>query len=182
MEDSFALAELPPVRRVCARHFRQPSHTHLPMLIRDILTEERTLLGIRGTSKKRILEFLSRFIAEQVDTLEDSDIFTRLIARERLGSTGIGEGVAIPHCRIPGSTETVGAMVVLHDPIDFDAADKKPVDIIFVLLVPEEANDQHLETLKELACRFKQPTFRDKLRNSEDQKQLFDAMVDYSNI
>ena len=152
------------------------------MLIRDILTEERTLLGIRGTSKKRILEFLSRFIAEQIDFLDDKEIFNCLINREKLGSTGIGEGVAIPHCRIPGNDKTIGAMVVLHDPIDFDSVDKQPVDIIFVLLVPEEANDEHLETLKELAGRFNQASFREKLRRSEDTEHLFNAMVDYSSV
>lgn len=104
----------------------------------------------------------------------------RLIQRERLGSTGIGNGIAIPHCRIPNLTQVVGALVTLDNPIDFEAIDDNPVDVIFVLLVPEESFEEHLETLATLAGLFNQDAFCDALRNADSDEQLYNAAVNFS--
>lgn len=130
-------------------------------------------MGAQCTSKKRLLEHISNVLAEQLDDAQSDDIFDRLIAREKLGSTGIGEGIAIPHSRLRECEDTLGALFVLKDPVDFDAIDRKPVDIVFVLLVPEEATEQHLQTLKMLAEKFNEEDFRNHLRQAQSDSELY---------
>lgn len=146
------------------------------MQINEILTPERTLIGVPGGSKKRVLEYFSKFIAQQNPELDAEEVFTKLIARERLGSTGIGDGIALPHCRISKCTEAVGTFIQLKDKIDFDAIDGQPVDLIFLLLVPEEANEVHLQTLALLAERFSNEELRKELRKSDQPEQLYQLL------
>jgi len=141
--------------------------------ISQILTPQRTQMGAQCTSKKRLIEHISNFIADNIEDAQSDDIFDRLIAREKLGSTGIGEGIAIPHSRLRECQDTIGALFVLKEPVDFDAIDRKPVDIVFVLLVPEEATEQHLQTLKMLAEKFNQEDFRNRLRQAQSDEALF---------
>ena len=101
------------------------------------------------------------------------DIFERLLNRERLGSTGIGEGIAIPHCRLPACDKAFGVLLRLEQAIDYDAIDRQPVDLVFALLVPEEATDEHLQVLSMLARNFSEAEFRQALRNAPDSKQLY---------
>ena len=149
------------------------------MLINELLIPSRALCALEGGSKKRILEIASQHIAEQLSELTAEDIFSGLINRERLGSTGIGEGVAIPHCRLAGCTQPIGFLIQLANPIDFDAIDGNPVDLLFVLLVPEEACEEHLQTLGNLAELFSQPAFRDALRSALSDQALYRAAVEY---
>lgn len=144
------------------------------MPILSLLTPERVLQNIEGGSKKRIIELVSKIIAESDEALTAEAIFSGLIGRERLGSTGIGEGVAIPHCRLAGVNTAIGALVSLSEPIDFDAIDNRPVDLLFFLLVPEEACDDHLSTLGKLAEVFSQEELRSKLRETHSKEQLFE--------
>ena len=141
--------------------------------ISNILTPQRTLMGAQCSSKKRLLEFISNFLCEQIEDSQADDIYERLIAREKLGSTAIGEGIAIPHSRLSECTDTLGALFVLQDPIDFDSIDRKPVDIVFVLLVPAEATEQHLQTLSMLAQKFNEEDFRQSLRSAQNSEELF---------
>lgn len=141
--------------------------------ISNILTPQRTLMGAQCSSKKRLLEFISNFLCEQIEDSQADDIYERLIAREKLGSTAIGEGIAIPHSRLSECTDTLGALFVLQDPIDFDSIDRKPVDIVFVLLVPAEATEQHLQTLSMLAQKFNEEDFRQSLRSAKSSEELF---------
>lgn len=143
------------------------------MQINEILTPKRTLYGVPGGSKKRVLEYFSKFIAQEYPKLDAEEVFTKLIARERLGSTGIGDGIALPHCRISKCTEAVGTFIRLKDKIDFDALDGQPVDLIFLLLVPEEANEAHLQTLALLAERFSDEELRKELRKTDQPEQLY---------
>ncbi|MDO3388354.1 PTS sugar transporter subunit IIA [Gilvimarinus sp. SDUM040013] len=145
------------------------------MEIAQILSPERTLCHIEGVSKKRALEILANTIAESEPMLDADDVFRRLIAREKLGSTGIGHGIAIPHSRIPGCDCTLGALITLKDPIDFDAMDGEPVDVLFAMLVPEESNDEHLQTLAALAGALNNDTYRQTLRAARSPLELFDA-------
>ncbi len=147
------------------------------MSLNSVLTPLRTLDGVPGGSKKRLLEFFSKFISQQLPTLESTEVFDKLIARERLGSTGIGEGIAVPHCRISNCTESVGTFIRLKDKIDFDAIDGKPVDMLFVLLVPEEATDEHLQLLSSLAEKFSDPEFCRTLRTAPNSDALYQLWI-----
>jgi len=141
--------------------------------IEDILTPERALLNVAVTSKKKLLEFLAGFVTEQLPGSTADDIFDRLLSRERLGSTGIGEGIAIPHCRLRYCEQAIGILMKLEEPVDFDSIDGKPVDLVFALLVPEEATEEHLQVLAMLAENFSNAQYREALRNAPDTRHLY---------
>jgi len=151
------------------------------MSIISLLSPERTLQHVEGGSKKRILEFVSNIIAESNGSIVAEDLFSGLISRERLGSTGIGEGVAIPHCRLAGITEAIGALIHLSEPIDFDAIDNRPVDLLFFLLVPEEACEEHLNILGKLAESFSQEAIREQLRKADSNTHLLQVASEVFN-
>ncbi len=145
--------------------------------ISEILTLERTQLGAQCSSKKRVIEYVANFLADKIPDAQADDLYEHLIAREKLGSTGIGEGIAIPHSRLSECEDTLGALFILETPIDFDAIDRVPVDIVFVLLVPTEATEQHLQTLSMLAQKFSQQSFRDNLRQAKDSHELYQLAI-----
>ncbi len=149
----------------------------LAMQIESLISPGRTLCGIEGGSKKRALELLANTIAQDIPAINADELFRRLIGRERLGSTGIGHGVAIPHCRVENCTGTVGALITLSEPIDFDAIDSQPVDILFAMLVPEDAHDEHLQTLATLAGALNNPEYRQRLRKAESDQSLYQAAI-----
>ncbi|MFK7893718.1 MAG: PTS sugar transporter subunit IIA [Granulosicoccus sp.] len=111
---------------------------------------------------------------DEPEVLTDMGILDALISRERLGSTGLGHGVGLPHSRLCAIDEPVAAFVSLESGIDYDAADSVPVDLVLGLLVPEHCNDEHLKILANLAKRFNEPAFRDKLREFTHPQTLFD--------
>jgi len=145
----------------------------------DILSPSRTITGVAGTSKKRVLQSIAQCISETTPDLSADDIFDSLVAREKLGSTGFGNGVALPHCRLLQCTDIIGAFFRLSQPVDFDAIDRKKVDLIFVLLVPDDpgGNSTHLNTLSALAEKFNESSFRDSLRQAADSDALFQLMT-----
>lgn len=147
------------------------------MQLSSILTPERTLFGAPGSSKKRVLENIASFICEDISTLDPLKLFDKLIEREKLGSTGLGKGIAIPHCRINNCTSVIGTLITLDNPVDFDAIDGQKVDLLFVLLVPEEAHDEHLKALAKLAELFSQQHFCDQLRNSKNSESLYNNII-----
>ncbi|MFA6121416.1 MAG: PTS IIA-like nitrogen regulatory protein PtsN [Sideroxydans sp.] len=136
-------------------------------LISKILTSECVLLDAESTSKKRVFERVG-ILFENTQNIARSQVFDSLFAREKLGSTGLGQGVAIPHGRVKGLRDAVAAFVKMETPIPFDAPDGLPVNFIFVLLVPERATDLHLQILGELAQMFSDQKFRDELTNAND--------------
>jgi len=145
--------------------------------ISNILTPARIQLGAHCSSKKKLIQHISQFLAATIEDAQADDIYERLIAREKLGSTGIGEGIAIPHSRLEECEGTVGALFILDEPIDYDAIDRKPVDIVFVLLVPAEATEQHLQTLSMLAQQFSQEEYRSSLRSAKNQDELYQLAI-----
>ncbi len=147
------------------------------MQIEAILTPGRTRNQIAGGSKKRVLETLAQLIASDRPNLNAEDLFQRLIARERLGSTGIGSGIAIPHCRFETEGNTLGALITLQDPVDFDSIDNAPVDIVFAMLVPENTEANHLQTLASLAEALQQASYVEKLRSARSNEELYDRAV-----
>lgn len=146
------------------------------MQIEHILTPKLTFAGVPGGSKKRVLELIGKMIAQHTN-LDSDAIYESLIAREKLGSTGFGNGIAIPHCRLEQCTEAIGALLQLNSKIDFDSLDGEPVDLIFVLLVPYEATEQHLQILKMLAEKLDQDELREALREAPDAASLYRVMT-----
>lgn len=134
------------------------------MKLSEILTPDRILLDSDATSKKRVLESASQLLAGNDENLSPRAVFDCLIAREKLGSTGLGHGVAIPHGRFSGLDEATGVFIRLPAGVDFDAPDDAPVDLVFALLVPEESTEEHLKILAEIASRFDSEDCRDALR------------------
>lgn len=149
------------------------------MNINQILTPERTFCHAPASSKKRALEIVADFLSSNNPNIDSTELFENLTARERLGSTGIGMGVAIPHCRYNKIEQTQACLVKLKQPVDFDAIDNQPVDILFVLIVPEDAHDEHLQTLAELARLLSQTEYRNQLRKSQTSEELFQAAVHF---
>lgn len=143
------------------------------MHIEAILTPSRTLNHTVGGSKKRVLETLAQLIANDQPGINAEDVFQSLIARERLGSTGIGAGIAIPHCRFPTDGNTLGALITLRDPVDFDSVDNAPVDIVFAMLVPENTEASHLQVLAKLAEALQQEDCVKQLRAASSNEELY---------
>ena len=128
--------------------------------IEAILSPELTQCGLPGSSKKKVLQQIARLISNQFIDLDENTIFDNLIARERLGSTGIGQGIAIPHSRLESCDRVIGCLFTLETGISFDSIDNEDVDILFVLLVPQEATSEHLELLSQIAEKFNNKSFR----------------------
>lgn len=145
------------------------------MKIADLLTPEHTYCNIDGVSKKRVLENLSMYLNDAGDVSgTDADaIYQKLLERERLGSTGIGSGVAVPHCRVPGCNRITGVLLKLSDQVDFDAIDSKPVDLIFALMVPQEHSDEHLQALASIAELMQSEEVRKRLRGAANNRDLY---------
>jgi len=131
-------------------------------LIYKLLPESNVLIDLDVSSKKRVFEHVG-LLFENNNSVARSEVFDSLFAREKLGSTGLGQGIAIPHGRIKGLKEAMGALVRMRQPIPFDAPDAQNVSIIFVLLVPDRATDMHLQILSELAQMFSEKPFREQL-------------------
>jgi PTS system nitrogen regulatory IIA component len=147
------------------------------MNLQTILSPELTFCNVPGISKKRLLETAAELIAAVVPQVNAGQIYEALIAREQLGSTGLGDGIAIPHCRIPRCQNTIGCLIKLDKPVDFDAVDNKPVDLLFFLLVPENTLAGHLEALRTLAENFSNPVFCERLRATGTNDELYAAAI-----
>ncbi len=149
------------------------------MQLEDILSESRCLSNLEGVSKKRLLTTISEILGTEHKHLDADDIFTALMAREKLGSTGLGNGIAIPHCRVPLCTGIIGMLITLQEGIDFDAIDDKPVDLLFVLIVPEQQQDEHVQALGQIAKLFSDEDFCFTLRSTSDAQDLYNIAITY---
>lgn len=147
-------------------------------LVAKLLPPSNIVLDLDVTSKKRLFE-QAGLLFENNQGIARSLVFDSLFARERLGSTGLGQGVAIPHGRIKGLKDAVGALIRLSVPVTFDAPDGKPVGLAFVLLVPENANEQHLQILSELAQMFSDRELRERLASEPDSGILHQSIVSW---
>lgn len=149
--------------------------------IENILTPGRSRTNVPGGSKKRVLEYIANLIGQQVPDLDSQTVFENLVAREKLGSTGFGNGIAIPHCRLKGCAMPISALLHLDAPVDFDAIDGAPVDLLFVLLVPEAATDAHLELLRQIASMLDRKEVRERLRSASSDDDLYQVVLDEQN-
>ena len=148
----------------------------MAMDITDLITRERIVCDSEVTSKKRVIEVLSELLATGQTDLTARPIFDSLIGRERLGSTGLGHGVALPHGRFSQSQQAIGAFVKLKQGVDFDAIDRRPVDLVFGLLVPDHYTDEHLKILAYLAEMFSDRAFCQQLRETDSNQALFEQL------
>jgi PTS system nitrogen regulatory IIA component len=133
----------------------------------NLLHASQVLLDFDASSKKRVFEQAGMLFENHLG-LARSVVFDSLFAREKLGSTGLGQGIAIPHGRIKGLKQAAGAFLRLATPVPFDSPDGRPVNLLFILLVPEQATEEHLQILSELAQRFSERPFREKLLAAPD--------------
>lgn len=144
--------------------------------ISGLLSVKNILLDVEATSKKRVFE-QAGLLFEENHGIARAKVFDSLFARERLGSTGLGEGIAIPHGRIKGLEEAVAAVFRLAEPVSFDAPDGKPVAILIFLLVPEHATQQHLEILSEVAEMLSDSGLRSSLLDSQTPDALYQSLI-----
>lgn len=147
-------------------------------LIANLLTADNVVADLDVSSKKRLFEHVGQLFENHQGLLRGL-VFDALSARERLGSTGLGLGVAIPHGRIKGLNQAAGVFIRLAQPIDFDAPDGQPVRLVFVMLAPEAANEEHLLALSELAEMFSTRAFREKLIAAPDAASLHAAFTQW---
>jgi len=147
------------------------------MMISDILRPESVRCGVKTGSKKAALEILAGLIADTDPGLTQTEVFSCLLAREKLGSTGLGNGIALPHGRLKHSDKTLGAFVRLDSAIDYDAVDGNPVDLLFALVVPEESTQEHLDILAKLAEMFSNDNALNKIRKKKSNMDIYDILV-----
>lgn len=143
--------------------------------MKTVLSPERITLNSEARSKKRVLEEISELCA----TKDEAELFYHLlINREKLGSTALGDGVALPHCRIPSLTHSIACFIRLPEGIDFHAPDHQKVDLIFGLFVPEAATTAHLELLAQLAGILSQPKIREQIRKANNVDEIYHLLTE----
>ena len=147
------------------------------MNLAEFLKPSAVTINADITSKKRALEEVSHLLTAHSELVSEKDVLTSLINREKLGSTGLGAGVAIPHGRLKGLESAVAAFVKLEQPIDYDANDEKPVDLIFGLLVPQDATAEHLQILAKIAEMFRNEGQLEAMRNAADSDTLYQLLT-----
>lgn len=150
------------------------------MNIQQILSPDSTFVCDQISSKKRVLEKVSEIMATAIGTSEKV-IFESLLCREKLGSTALGEGIAIPHGRTKACSKITAVFLLLETPIDYDAPDKKPVDIIFAIIVPEEADKQHLHSLAQIAELLSDSKLSSQIRHAHSSEALYSILQDGAN-
>jgi PTS system nitrogen regulatory IIA component len=146
------------------------------MDIADILTREGVFTAVRATSKKQALQELARRAAG-LTGIGERAIFDVLLERERLGTTGVGRGIAIPHGKLSDLDQIFGMFVILDQPIDFESVDNQPVDILFLLLAPESAGADHLKALARISRLLRDTDLCQKFRDSRDGDALYKLLA-----
>ena len=147
------------------------------MKLTDIIVENCTLCAVSANSKKRILELICNKAAEFFDNYTPYTLIESLMVREKMGSTAIGNGIAIPHGRLKNSEKVVAVIATTNHPIEFDAIDNRPVDIFIALFVPEENCQQHLSTLQSIAKIFSDKQRCKQVRKCQTDKELFQLLA-----
>ena len=151
------------------------------MLLEEIISPDAVLCNAHARSKKHCLEILSELLVRSLPDISADSIFESLIERERLGCTSLDAGVAFPHCRVEGLDRCVAAMIKLSDPIDFDATDGEPVDLVFGLMVPEEVTDSHHADIDMITSLLSDAGLRSRLRAATSSSTLYKALLAGSN-
>ncbi len=150
------------------------------MFPEDFLSVSRIDCTSDATSKKSALQQLSLLLASTSSELSTQEIFDRLYQRERISPTALGHGIGLPHARVAGVDEPRGALLILREGIDFDAIDREPVDLVFGLIVPEQAETRHLEILAALASLFSQEAIRNRLRICTKPDKIIEEITEWA--
>ncbi len=143
------------------------------MEIIELLAPEAAVCVAPELSKKRVLELISTLASERCPSLPKHELFESLLAREKVGSTGIGKGIALPHGRLTRITQPIAVLIKCDCPIDFDAIDQQPVDLLFALFVPEAEHQQYLSVLAQVASKLSQKDICRAMRKTSDNQQLY---------
>jgi PTS system nitrogen regulatory IIA component len=146
------------------------------MLLEEIIKPESVLCNAHARSKKHCLEILSELLVRSHPGIASEDIFEGLIERERLGCTGLDQGVAFPHCRVEGLDSSVGALMKLSEAVEFDSADGEPVDLIFGLMVPEKVDEQDHANICSIADLLGDRELRTRLRAATSSIELYETL------
>lgn len=150
------------------------------MEIEDLITPAHVVARLKATSKKQVLQELAKRAAE-LTGLHERAIFDVLLERERLGTTGVGNGIAIPHGKLPEMKTLFGLFARLEEPVDFDSIDEQPVDLIFLLLAPEGAGADHLKALARVSRLLRNQQTCEKLRAAKDPEVLYALLTEKTN-
>lgn len=142
----------------------------------DLLARDAIVHGLDVASKKQALQEIASLAARRTG-IPEREVFDTLLQRERLGSTGVGNGIAIPHGKLVGLANLSAFFFTLAKPIEFEALDDRPVDLVFVLLAPEDAGADHLKALNKIARTVKQPGMTDKLREADSAAEIYDLLT-----
>ncbi|MFK8043628.1 PTS sugar transporter subunit IIA [Congregibacter sp.] len=155
--------------------------SHAANSVSDLLTPSRSLCQIPGGGKKRLFELIADVLGSEKDEFHPDELVAGMLAREKLGSTALGNGIAIPHCRLNDCETPCGVLLTLSSSGDFDAPDDDDVDLIFALVVPSEATQEHLNLLADLARLFSQADFCDALRGCTSNESLFETASNWNS-
>ena len=147
------------------------------MVINDIISLDRTQCLVECQSKKRIFEVISEIAVQQSPELDQVEVLSSLLSREKMGSTGIGNGIAIPHGKIKGLGNMIAVIVTSNKPIEFDAIDSQPVDIFFAILVPEDQTDKHLQALSGIAKKLSDKDIVKAVRRATTKNEIVAALA-----
>ena len=146
------------------------------MQVAELLDLEHISCNTQSASKKRVLEQLSQLLVTNQESVSRNQVFDSLLSRERLGSTGLGHGVAIPHGRVKGTTSVEASFIRLRKPLPFDAIDGEPVDLLFALAVPEACSEDHLKLLSQVAELFSDEALLNELRQAKNPAKLLELL------
>lgn len=141
------------------------------MTISALLSPQSIFIDTEITSKKKLLELIANIVADR-SQLSESAIYNNLLNRERLGSTGLGQGFAVPHARVDNLDKTIGFFFRLKEAVNFEAPDNRPVDLVFTIIIPEEATEEHLVILSSLASIFSHEAVCDAIRNAGSKEEI----------
>jgi PTS system nitrogen regulatory IIA component len=147
------------------------------MEIKNILHPDCTICAVQGSSKKRILELISQIANRHLIDIDQATILASLVCRERMGSTGIGNGIALPHARLQDIKEILAILVTCKPAINYESIDGAPVDIFFAILVPEDKSAEHLKTLSLIANKLNDKEMLRKIRNASTDQELFQVII-----
>jgi PTS system nitrogen regulatory IIA component len=147
------------------------------MVLENLIKSDSVLCNAQARSKKHCLEILSEVLAQNTPDIANEEIFSKLIERERLGCTSLDSGVAFPHCRIADLTSPTGALLKLSEPVDFDAPDAQPVDLVFGMMVPAEFDAEVHTDIGQISSFLKDDDLRARLRSATSSKELYDALI-----
>ncbi|WP_016954494.1 PTS IIA-like nitrogen regulatory protein PtsN [Catenovulum agarivorans] len=148
------------------------------MDIQSFLSKDCTECAVSVSSKKRIIEHIGQIAAQHISEMTEQEITAALLNRERLGSTGIGNGIALPHGRLANTTKALAILITTSDPIDYDAIDNQPVNVFFALLVPENQCNEHLKSLAAVAQKLSDKSILKRIRTAQNSQELYQAITE----